>query len=83
MTYTSLEQSKDRTTNFTWTEANCQIPIYTRKHQSIQLLVHEEVTEYIITNQEDELKIWVLVILRMDFVMEQIHQNVLIFQRRW
>jgi hypothetical protein len=44
--------------------------------------VNEEVTEYIITYHETEFKIRVLEILRIMCVMEQIHVNVLIFQRR-
>lgn len=41
-----------------------------------------EVTEYIITYQETEFKIRVLEILRIRCVMEQIHVNELICQRR-
>ena len=44
--------------------------------------VNGEVTEYIITYHETEFKIRVLKILRIMCVMEQIHVNVLIFQRR-
>lgn len=80
----SWNKREGYTSNLTQTGTNAPIELQSRqkKNTNRSNLVNGEVTEYIITYQETEFKIRVLEILRIRCVMEQIHVNELICQRR-